>query len=169
MQVFSPTFTHFFVEFCRDRRLRAFSKILARSLFSFPCLSQILSSTPEVWDGWNGVGFCNQCTFSWLLIFAYRISTHHEHFKMLLCQKMNVMTMFVWLCGLLSVSVATPRPNPVRLQCTAEMRVEPTAVQCLGNPLGDPTTIRASWDIPGNQCQCTSSCTAHHCAPQIAS
>ena len=46
MQVFSPTFTHFFVEFCRDRRLRAFSKILARSLFSFPCLSQILSSTP---------------------------------------------------------------------------------------------------------------------------
>ena len=39
----------FFVEFCRDRRLRAFSKIskiLASSFFSFPCLSQILSSTP---------------------------------------------------------------------------------------------------------------------------
>ena len=52
MQVFEylTTFTHFFVEFCRDRRLRAFSKIskiLASSLFSFPCLSQILSSTPE--------------------------------------------------------------------------------------------------------------------------
>ena len=51
MQVFEylTTFTHFFVEFCRDRRLRAFSKIskiLASSLFSFPCLSQILSSTP---------------------------------------------------------------------------------------------------------------------------
>ena len=47
--LFPLTFTHFFVEFCRDRRLRAFSKnfkILASSLFSFPCLSQILSTTP---------------------------------------------------------------------------------------------------------------------------
>ena len=69
------------------------------------------------------------------------------------------MTMFVWLCGLLSVSVATPRPNPVRLQCMVGMGVEPTAEQCLGNPLGDPTNIHASWDTPGNQCQCTSSCT----------
>ena len=46
---FFLTFTHFFVEFWRDRRLRVFSKIskiLASSLFSFPCLSQILSSTP---------------------------------------------------------------------------------------------------------------------------
>ena len=46
---FFLTFTHFFVEFCRDRHSRTFpkiSKILASSLFSFPCLSQILSSTP---------------------------------------------------------------------------------------------------------------------------
>ena len=44
-------FTHFFVEFCRDRRLRAFYKIfkiLASSLFSLPCLSQILSNTPDI-------------------------------------------------------------------------------------------------------------------------
>ena len=39
-------FTHFFVEFCRDRRLRAFVKILAKNLFSHPCLGQNLSSTP---------------------------------------------------------------------------------------------------------------------------
>ena len=42
-------FTHFFVDFCRDRRLRVSSKIfkiLASRLFSSPCLSQILSSTP---------------------------------------------------------------------------------------------------------------------------
>ena len=47
---FFVEFTHFFVEFCRDRHLRAFSKILkilASSLFSFPCLGQILSNTPE--------------------------------------------------------------------------------------------------------------------------
>ena len=46
---FFVEFTHFFVEFCRDRRLRAFSKnfkILVSSLFSLPCLSQILSYTP---------------------------------------------------------------------------------------------------------------------------
>ena len=46
--MFSLKFTHFFVEFCRDRRLRAFVKILARSLFSFPCLSQNLSNSPAV-------------------------------------------------------------------------------------------------------------------------
>ena len=43
-------FTHYFVKLCRDRRLRAFSKnskILASSILSFPCLSQILSSSPE--------------------------------------------------------------------------------------------------------------------------
>ena len=47
--LFTLTFTHFFVKFCLDRRLRAFSKnfkILVSSLFSFPCLSQILSTTP---------------------------------------------------------------------------------------------------------------------------
>ena len=42
----------------------------------------------------------------------------------------------------------------------------------VGNPLGDPTTICASWDMPGNQRQCTSSCTtclsACHPSPQIA-
>ena len=37
---------HYFVEFCRDRRLRTFVKILAKSLFSYPCLGQNLSSTP---------------------------------------------------------------------------------------------------------------------------
>ena len=48
-KVFSSHFRTFIVEFCRDRRLRAFFKkikILASSPFSFPCLSQILSSTP---------------------------------------------------------------------------------------------------------------------------
>ena len=47
--LFPSNFCTFIVEFCRDRRLRAFSKnfkILASSLFSFPCLSQILSSSP---------------------------------------------------------------------------------------------------------------------------
>ena len=44
--IFFLKFTHFFVEFCRDRRLRAFVKILAKSLFSYPCLGQNLSSTP---------------------------------------------------------------------------------------------------------------------------
>ena len=46
---FFVEFTHFFVYFCHDRRLRASSKIfkiLASRLFSSPCLSQILSSTP---------------------------------------------------------------------------------------------------------------------------
>ena len=47
--LFSSHFRTFIVEFCRDRRLRAFSKIskiLASSLFSFPWMSQILSTTP---------------------------------------------------------------------------------------------------------------------------
>ena len=66
MQVFSPTFTHFLVESCRDRRLRAFSKILARSLFSFPCLSQILSSTPGVFKG--VVLLCNHVFEGYVLI-----------------------------------------------------------------------------------------------------
>jgi len=51
---FSHRFTRNIVAFCRKRCLRTFVKILARSLFflagslfSFPCLSQILSSTPE--------------------------------------------------------------------------------------------------------------------------
>ena len=51
--MFFLKFTHFFVKFCRDRRLRAFYKIfkiLASSLFSFPCLSQILSSSPVLTD-----------------------------------------------------------------------------------------------------------------------
>ena len=50
---FPHRFTHNLVAFSRKRRLRAFVKILAGSLFflagslfSFPCLSQILSSTP---------------------------------------------------------------------------------------------------------------------------
>ena len=49
--LFSSHFRTFIVEFCRDRRIRAFSKkfkILASSLFSFPCLSQILSTTPAI-------------------------------------------------------------------------------------------------------------------------
>ena len=52
---FSHRFTHNLVAFCRKRRLRAFVNILAGSLFflvgrlfSFPCLSQILSSTPVI-------------------------------------------------------------------------------------------------------------------------
>ena len=45
--IVSTRFMHYFVEFCRDRRLRAFVKILANSLFSYPCLGQNLSSTPE--------------------------------------------------------------------------------------------------------------------------
>ena len=51
--LFSSHFRTFIVEFCRDRRLRAFPKILkilASSLFSFPCLSQILSSSPDGGD-----------------------------------------------------------------------------------------------------------------------
>ena len=47
--LFSSHFRTFIVEFCRDRRLRAFPKILkilASSLFSFPCLGQILNTTP---------------------------------------------------------------------------------------------------------------------------
>ena len=38
LRPFSLTFTHFFVEFCRDRRLHAFSKILASCLFSLPAV-----------------------------------------------------------------------------------------------------------------------------------
>ena len=46
---FSSHFRTFIDEFCRDRRLRAFSKIskiLVINLFSFPWMSQILSTTP---------------------------------------------------------------------------------------------------------------------------
>ena len=43
---FSHKFTHNFVEFCRDRRLRAFVKILSWRLSSNPILSPNLSSTP---------------------------------------------------------------------------------------------------------------------------
>ena len=46
---FFVEFTHFFVDFCRNRHLRDSSKIfkiLASRLFSSPCLSQILNSTP---------------------------------------------------------------------------------------------------------------------------
>merc|ERR1712150_380980 len=43
--------TYFFVELCRDRRLRPFVKILAKSLFSYPCLGQNLSSTPVPDEG----------------------------------------------------------------------------------------------------------------------
>ena len=46
---FSHKFTHNFVEFCRDRRLRAFVKILSWRLSSNPILSPNLSSTPELW------------------------------------------------------------------------------------------------------------------------
>ena len=44
---FSHKFTHNFVEFCRDRRLRAFVKILSWRLSSNPILSPNLSSTPD--------------------------------------------------------------------------------------------------------------------------
>ena len=47
--IFFVEFTHFFVDFWCYKRLRASSKIfkiLASRLFSSPCLSQILSSTP---------------------------------------------------------------------------------------------------------------------------
>ena len=45
---FSHKFTHNFVEFCRDRRLRAFVKILSWRLSSNPILSPNLSSTPGI-------------------------------------------------------------------------------------------------------------------------
>ena len=65
-------FSHIFVEFCRGRCFCAFSKILARSLFSFPCLSQILSSTPDI---------------HWLLMFRscylywYKSTKNHQPVK----------------------------------------------------------------------------------------
>jgi len=62
------TFTHFFVEFCRDRRIRASSKILARSLFSFPCFSQILSSTPETWLQGMGTFISEKCHWAQVLV-----------------------------------------------------------------------------------------------------
>ena len=55
---FSLTFTHFF---CRSRRLRTFSKILAKSFFSFHCLSQIL--TP--------IGFSTKLLIKILIKFSF--------------------------------------------------------------------------------------------------